>query len=114
MRDNLPNLVRVAVLRQVDGILLCGEEADACILEDLDVPFNIVQLELLFLCFRAQRAQCKLYGERPALLRPEESERLLLQCACMAQSAEQHRADGDEHCDRDDDHECVCCEQFRL
>ena len=76
----------------------------------MDVALNIVQLELAFLRIGAQRTQCDLHGERPPFLRPEEGERLLLQGARMAQTAEQHRADGDEHDDRDDDHESVCHE----
>ena len=73
-----------------------------------------MQFEFLFLGLGAQGTERKLHGERISLLRPEERERLLLKRARMSQTAEQRRTDGDEHHDRNDDHEGVCHEQFRL
>ena len=80
----------------------------------MNIVCDIVQLELTLLRCGAQGTQRHLHGERLPLLRPEEGECLLLKRSGMAKTAEQCRTDGDEHRDRDNDHECVRHEQFCL
>ena len=113
-RDHPADLLRIGTLCQVVFPFLNDEEADARSFEKADVAFNLMQFNLLFFCLGMQRAQRELHGKRGTLLRPEERECLLLKRARMSQTAEQRRTDGDEHHDRNDDHEGVCHEQFRL